>query len=166
MNKTRIISLIAAVMVVALAGGVSAQESTARFSPFMLSIINPIQVPPADFDIGGLKLNLIYGESHGMTGLDIGLFSQNTGDVNALHINGVSVVGGNGNGLMISLVANYVEGEYGGLQIGAFNYATHLSGLQIGAINVVNTAYGLQIGVVNVVKDNDVPFLPIINGYF
>ncbi len=166
MKKQGFTSFLAITLAAAFAGGVFAQENTARFSPFMLSIINPIQVPPADFDIGGLKLNIIYGESHGMTGLDVGLFSQNTGDVNALHINGVSVVGGNGNGLMISLLANYVEGEYGGLQISAFNYATHLNGLQIGAINIANTAYGLQIGVVNVVKDNDVPFLPIINGYF
>ncbi len=159
-------SLLVMAVVFSMVGRISAQEEGARFSPFMLSFVNPIQVPPADFDIGGLKLNLIYGESHGMIGLDIGLFSQNTGDVRALHINGVSVVGGNGRGLMISLIANYVEGEYGGLQIGAYNHATHLDGLQIGVINYANTAYGLQIGLINVIEDNDLPFLPIINGYF
>jgi hypothetical protein len=153
-------------MVCSAADRLCAQEASAGFSPFMLSFVNPIQVPPADFDIGGLKLNLIYGESHDMIGLDIGLFSQNTGDVTALHINGVSVVGRNGRGLMISLVANYVEGEYGGMQIGAYNHASHLDGIQIGVINHANTAYGLQIGLINVIEDNDVPFLPIINGYF
>ena len=56
--------------------------------------------------------------------------------------------------------------EYGGLQIGAYNHATHMDGLQIGVINYANTAYGLQIGLINVIEDNDVPFLPIINGYF
>ena len=166
MNKKVYALVLASVLTLSLINGAFAQEDSARFSPFMLSFVNPIQVPPADFDIGGFKLNLIYGECHDMTGLDIGLFSQNMGDATALHINGVSVIGGNGKGLMISLIANYVEGEYGGLQIGAYNHATHLSGLQIGVINYASTAYGLQIGVINVIEDNDISFLPIINGYF
>ena len=109
MNKKMYALVIASILTLSLGNGVLAQDEPSRFSPFMLSFVNPIQVPPADFDVGGLKLNLIYGECHDMTGLDIGLFSQAMGDARALHINGVSVVGRNGNGLMISLIANYVE---------------------------------------------------------
>ncbi|MFO7937751.1 MAG: hypothetical protein R6V06_09130 [Kiritimatiellia bacterium] len=164
MNR-KFYSLMIAVALVS-AVKIHAQESSAGYSPFMLSIVNPIQVPPADFDIGGLKLNIIYGECHDFTGLDVGLFSQAAGDSIGLHINGVSVVGGNSSSLMISLVCNYVGGEYSGLQIGAYNHASHLDGLQIGVINYAETAYGLQIGLVNVIKDNDVPFFPVVNAYF
>jgi hypothetical protein len=78
----------------------------------------------------------------------------------------VTAIGGNGSGLMINLLANHVQGEYGGLQVGFLNNATHMDGLQIGVINICNTAYGIQIGAINVIKDNDLPFFPIINGYF
>lgn len=166
MNKKMCALVLVSVLTLSLANRVLAQDERAGFSPFMLSFVNPIQVPPADFDIGGLKLNLIYGECRDLTGLDIGLFSQASGDSLGWHLNGVSLIGGNGSGLMTSLLVNYVEGEYKGLQIGVYNHATHINGLQIGAINYANTAYGVQIGVVNVIEDNDMPFFPIINGYF
>ena len=141
-------------------------QGNAGYSPFMLSIVNPIQVPPSDFYVGGLKLNLIYGQCHDFTGLDIGLFSYCSGNTEGLHIGGVTAIGGDGTGIMINLLANQVTGEYGGLQIGFYNYASHLDGLQIGVLNVCDTAYGIQIGLINIIKDNDLPFFPIINGYF
>jgi len=133
----------------------------------MLSIVDPIQVPPADFYVGGLKLNLPYGRCHDFTGLDIGAFSYCSGNAHGgFHIGAVTSIGGDGSGIMINLLANHVQGEYGGLQIGFLNRATHMDGLQIGVINVCDTAYGIQIGAINVIKDNDLPFFPIINGYF
>jgi len=141
-------------------------QDNAGYSPIMLGIVNPFQLPPDDFYIGGLKLNLPYGQCHDFLGLDAGLFSYCSGNAHGLHIGGVTVIGGDGSGLMINLLANHVQGEYGGLQIGFINSATHINGLQIGVINICNTAYGVQIGVVNVIKDNDLPFFPIINGYF
>lgn len=166
MNKKMYALFFASVLTLSLVNGAAAQDDGARYSPFMLSFVNPIQVPPADFNVGGLKLNLIYGECNDITGLDIGLFSMARGDCMAWHLNGVSIVGAGGSGLMTSLIANYVEADYDGLQIGVYNHATHINGLQIGVINYANTAYGLQIGLVNVIEDNDMPFFPIINGYF
>ncbi|MDA3923517.1 MAG: hypothetical protein PF904_02320 [Kiritimatiellae bacterium] len=167
MNKKISALILMSVISISIVSSVKAQDDNAGYSPFMLSIVDPIQVPPSDFYVGGLKLNLLYGRCHDFTGLDIGLFSYCTGNAEgALHIGGVTAIGGNGQGLMINLLANTVTGEYGGLQIGFLNNASHIDGLQIGVINIANTAYGLQIGVVNVIKNNDLPFFPIINGYF
>lgn len=165
MNKRIYTLVLGSLLAIGVVNGVKAQDN-AGYSPFMLAFVDPIQVPPADFYVGGLKLNLPYGRCHDFLGLDIGLFSYCTGTAEGLHIGGVTAIGGNGTGLMINVLANHVVGEYAGLQIGFLNRATHLDGLQIGVVNICNTAYGIQIGVVNVIKDNDLPFFPIINGYF
>lgn len=165
MNKKLSALIVISVLSISIVGGVKAQDN-AGYTPFMLSIVDPIQIPPADFYVGGLKLNLPYGRCHDFLGLDIGVFSYCSGTAEGLHIGGVTVIGGDGTGLMINLLANQVQGEYGGLQIGFLNRATHMDGLQIGVINICDTAYGIQIGLVNVIKDNDLPFFPIINGYF
>lgn len=70
----------------------------------------------------------------------------------------------NVNGLQIG-IGNWVE-DFNGWQIGVFNGTDCFHGLQLGVVNVTRKMYGVQIGVVNVIKDNDVPFLPIINWYF
>ena len=62
-------------------------------------------------------------------------------------------------------VYNQVD-DFTGWQIGVFNVTGYFCGWQVGAINVTDKMYGIQIGFINVIKDNDVPFLPIINCYF
>jgi len=152
----------------------------AGYTPFMLSIVTPLQVPPRDFDVGGLRLNLIYGECTNFDGLDIGLVGRAVGHGNGIFVNGLAtIVDGDSLGLQFGLV-NFVKGNFGGLQVGAVNYCTagqafqfgvyngadHIEGFQCGVINMTRTMIGLQIGLINVIQNNDVPFLPIINCYF
>ena len=169
---------------VAAQNRVAAQERVAdqkgSYTPFMLSFVTPLQVPFRDFDVGGLRINAVYGECHDFDGFDISTVGRATGHGNGYQVALLAnIVDGSGFGLQIAPV-NYVKMEYAGLQIGVANYiekakafqigfyngAQHIEGCQIGVINTTRTMIGVQIGVVNVIQDNDVPFLPIINCYF
>jgi hypothetical protein len=154
-------------------------------TPFMLSLATPLQVPPADWDVKGLRLSLIYGECVNFDGLDIGLFGWATGHGNGLFINGLAtVIDGNSAGLQVAPV-NVVDGGFAGLQIGAANYAGYLpgaeskgwqigvfngasvfKGFQLGVINYTEMMQGIQIGVLNIIANKDIACLPIINAAF
>lgn len=150
------------------------------YSPFMLSLADPMQVPPHDFDIGGLRISILFGQCRNFDGLDLGLAGRATGHANGLQSCAVNVVDGDGMGLQANWLAGYVSGEYAGFQVGTVNYAEKaqalqigfyngagfIRGCQIGAINIAQEMIGLQIGVVNVIQNKDVPFIPIVNGYF
>ena len=187
--KTSGCGLLAAVAAACVSLMASAQEGAAGnpYTPFMLSLATPLQVPSADFDVGGLRVNIIYGECQNFDGLDIsGIVGRSVGHANGLQIAGIAnVVDGDGMGLRICLCANYVSGSYEGLQIGAVNFAAahskstanafqigvyngsdYIKGCQIGVINFAREMIGVQIGLVNVIQNKDVPFLPVINGYF
>ncbi len=164
---------------------VQAAPSDRPYTPFMLSVVTPLQVPTSDFDVGGLRINAIYGECQDFDGLDISTVGHARGHANGLQAALIAnVVDGDGMGLQVGSV-NYVSGSYDGLQIGAVNYAVadaqskaqalqigfyngsdYIKGMQIGVINVAREMIGVQIGVVNVIQNKDVSFLPIINCYF
>ena len=91
----------------------------AGMTPFMLSLVTPIQVPAADWDVKGLRISLLYGECREMLGLDIGVVSQ-AFEARALQIS----------------VINMAE-TMKGLQIGVINYAGTAVGLQIGVVNII-----------------------------
>ena len=149
------------------------------FSPAMLSFFTPLQIPGPDFDVGGLRLNILYGQCCNFDGLDLGLVgvadnhangwlvnvvSYAAGDGLGLHTGGVNYLGGDFKGLQIG-VANWIDSG-DAFQIGVYNGARDVQGLQIGVINTANKLQGLQIGLVNVISNSDISFFPIINGFF
>ena len=160
---------------------VAVTQGNGPYTPFMLSFTSPLEVPFRDFDVGGLRVNIIYGECHNFDGLDLGLAGRATGHGNGLQANAINIIDGDGLGVQGNWIVGFVKGEYDGLQVGAVNYADTMQGLQIGAlynganymqglqiglINTARTMIGVQIGLVNVVQDNDVPFMPIVNCAF
>ena len=165
---------------VCMAWPVAAQDQGRAYTPLMLSFVTPMQVPFRDFDVGGLRVSVIYGECHDFDGLDLGFVGHATGHANGLQSCAVNIVDGDGLGLQANWLVGYVKGEYKGFQVGTVNYAEkaqaiqigfyngaqHIEGCQIGVINTTRTMIGVQIGLINVIQDNDVPFLPIINMYF
>lgn len=184
MKSSLVFTFLAALCVAGAASVASAQSQgdDRAYTPFMLSLVTPLQVPPRDFNVGGLRINAIYGECHDFDGFDISaLAGRATGHANGFQASLLAnIVDGDGFGLQAGAV-NYVKGQYAGLQlglcanyaekakalqIGFYNGAEHIEGMQIGVINTTRTMIGLQIGLVNVIQDNDVPFLPIINCYF
>ncbi len=171
------------VVSLAMAGGRAAAQEAERaqgFTPFMLGIVTPVQVPSAAWDVYGLRIDLIYGRCQTLYGLDVGLVNHVQGGMKGLQIGGVvSLVEGSATGLQTGLV-NLGLGGFNGMQIGGVNYAErarafqigvyngadHIHGVQLGVINVTRTMVGCQLGLVNVIQDNDVPFLPVFNCAF
>lgn len=174
----RLACLLAVLLGLGAGGRAWAEEPPA--TPFMLSFVTPLQAPPRDWDVLGLRVSLVYGECRTIRGLDLGTVGHATGHSQGIQLAlAANLVGKDGLGFQAA-PANYVKGEFRGLQIGAANYAETgnaiqvgifngsraLRGLQVGLINVTDTLMGVQVGLVNVIRDNDVPFLPIVNAYF
>ncbi len=145
-------------------------------TPFQLSLLTPVQVPPADWDVNGLAINLLYGTSHNFKGLSIGgLATRTTGRADGLMIATLAnVVESDSTSLQISFGVNYTEFAFTGLQIGAvniaafddnagaeafqiaalYNYANSINGVQISVlINHAKFIKGLQIGTINIAED-------------
>lgn len=149
------------------------------FWPVQFSLVTPVQFPPADYDIGGLRLSLLYGTCCNFDGLDLGLVGVSENHANGWLADVVNIAYGDGLGLHTGVV-NYLGGDFKGwqigaanwigsgdsLQIGAFNGAYDMQGVQIGVINTVQRMRGVQIGLVNIISNSDVPFMPIFNCYF
>ena len=150
------------------------------FAPLLFSLITPTQVPPEDWEIRGLGINLIYGRSQAFYGFEAGLVNHVKGGMKGLQAGGIAnIIDGPSMSVQLGLV-NTVRGTLSGLQVGAVNYAyraslaqfgvfngaEHVDGLQLGLINVTQTMFGAQLGLVNVIQDNDIPFIPVFNFYF
>jgi len=95
------------------------QPPSSGATPIMLSLVTPVQVPSANWDVWGLRLNLLYGECRDMIGLDLGLIGY-AQEARALQLNVVNV-------------ADTMKG----LQIGLINYTRTAVGVQIGLVNVI-----------------------------
>lgn len=139
-------------------------EEPAPMTPLMFSIMNPAQVPSENYDVNGLRIDLLYGKCRNLTGLDVGLVNYATGRETGLEVGLVNSAEKSFTGLQIG-VAN-VSDRVRALQIGVFNGADDMSGMQIGLINHTRIMRGCQIGLVNVIENNDLAFFPIINCFF
>jgi hypothetical protein len=151
-------------------------QAHAAISPLSVSVVPPVQFPPADFTITGARLSLIYGKQRDIYGLDLGVIGNVTeltftgaavsGLFNITHgtttVIGLQAAGGaniNTNktrviGLQIAagLNLNEAESSIAGLQLALANLSPHtrVYGAQVGVYNKAQDVYGLQIGVVNV----------------
>jgi hypothetical protein len=139
-------------------------EEAVPVSPVMLSLFTPVQVPSSDYDVAGLRINLLYGQCQNLYGVDVGLVNHATGREIGLAVGLVNISEKGFTGLEVGLV-NVAE-RVAALQIGIYNGGDDVSGLQIGLINHARIMRGVQIGAVNVIENNDLPFLPIINFFF
>ena len=143
-----------------------ARAALAEEFPFSVAVFHPLQLPNETFDVGVMRLNLIYGESCTVHFIDLGLVNKTTVDqggfqfglVNMVdgYFHGwqegfVNIVGGDFTGYQDGVV-NSVHGNFTGWQDGMVNITGgDLKGLQTGIWNQVSTAAtGLQIGIVNI----------------
>ena len=111
---------------------IHAEES----SPVMLSLLNPVQWPSSQSDVGGFRLSLVYGQCDDFAGLDVGLVGCATGDFRGLAVGGANIVSRRLVGLQVGLVNWNSNGDESstrrsiGVQYGLLNYADSLLGLQ------------------------------------
>lgn len=149
----------------ALAAGtqtISAED--APMSPVMISLLTPAQAPSPEWDVKGLRIDLLYGRCRDMYGLDVGLVNQTSGKQLGLAVGLVNYGETDVTGLQIGGV-NIGE-RVKAFQIGVYNEADDISGIQIGLINHTRIMQGCQIGLINVIENNDLAFLPIFNCFF
>ncbi len=137
-------------------------------SPIGISLVQPVQFPPADWDINGIRLNILSGEHNNTAFIDLGVLANFThGDMNGMQIAGLwNDVSGFATGLQIAGIVNRnsgytagfqlacfnynnIEAETHAIQIGLFNFTGDTEGLQIGVFNQSESMSGLQIGVFN-----------------
>lgn len=145
---------------------IAAPTVRAEEFPFGVAVFHPLQLPDETFDVGVLRINLIYGANGTVHFIDLGLINKTTVDqggfqyglVNLVdgYFHGwqegtVNIVGGDFRGIQ-SGVVNSVHGDFTGWQSGIVNMTGgNFAGLQTGLWNQVSTtATGLQVGIVNI----------------
>ena len=116
----------------------------------------------------GLSVDAI-GVARNMYGLEcnvIGSMTEKT--MGGLQVSGLaSVVGEDAYGVQLACGANFARRAHGLQCALVYNQTDLLWGCQIGLVNMAFACdHGFQIGLVNVIMDNQLPFLPFVNGYF
>lgn len=149
----------------------------AAVTPISVSIVPPVQFPPADFTVAGIRANILVGSHRDMYGLDVsgvgsitqqnftgialaGIFNWTQGKANVLGLQFAGITNLNSKelklfGLQLSAVnINLAASEIFGFQLGLVNQSafTKVYGVQAGIYNKALEVYGFQIGLVNVAK--------------
>jgi len=105
-----------------------------KLRPFQLSFFTPAQIFPPENPILGLRINILYGRSQNVYGIDIGIIN---------HVNRYC------GGIQAGLI-NVTSKRVYGIQAGLVNITDHLTGAQIGLINIVRSRKSMK-------------FIPILN---
>lgn len=136
-------------------------------TPIEICLADPISLPQSNWNVFGLRLNLLFGQSFAVYGLDLGLAGRCRNkfvglaaqtcnwienDMTGAQFGGLAnVVKGNTCGLQVGGLANCDHGSFIGLQAAFLNYDGALGGVQLGAVNWnKSVSAGAQIGVANI----------------
>ncbi len=145
----------------------AATQVSAQNRPIQISIFTPIQIFSEDDPISGIRLNLIYGRSVSVFGVDAGFINHTTTgiskgyQVGAFNLNESDFLGWQKGGI------NVTKGNFEGFQSGIVNYAKSAKGFQLGVVNYAEKMNGLQIGLLNIIKSGGTfPMFPIVNWAF
>jgi hypothetical protein len=144
-------------------------------SPIGIDIVPPIEFPPSDFTVAGLRLGLV-GEHRNMYGIDLaaignitdlsfaglavsGIFNNTRGttDIVGLQLAGITNINAGKTsvvGLQVAgaINANKTTSSVIGLNVavlGNLSPNTSVYGLQVGLYNQAYDIYGFQIGLIN-----------------
>ena len=141
--------------------------------PVAVALLPTIEVPDADQNIMGLRLNLLAARHRNVAFLDIGTLAgmvtreaygvqvvglwNSTGSARgALQVAGcVNRCYGDCYGAQLAGFHSRSEGTFVGLQSGAVCAAGTLKGLQIGLVNRTSNSLGVQVGVVNYAEQSE-----------
>ncbi len=159
----------------------SSDTAPRRLTPVQLTLCVPIQAAPEDWDVAGLRLNLVVARNHDVWGLDFGVLNLSTGRQAGVQVGfAANEVEGNMYGIQAAILVNEVEtGKMYGVQVGGINYVSdaaglqvgllgnsarnHMQGMQIGLFNHANHLQGMQIGLLNINRSAPWPILPLLN---
>lgn len=140
---------------------------SAGIVPFALSIVPPIQFPPSDWDVYGVRLNVFLGHHRDVAFFDAGVLGNIAdGDLCGVQVGGlfnnvgsasgaiqvaglVNYVRHDFCGFQTAVIADVVDGDMQGMQFGAVNFTQDGTGFQIGIFNRAERFTGMQIGFAN-----------------
>lgn len=152
-------------------------QSQAAVSPVSLAIVPPIQFPPGDFDVTGIRASVLWGQHRSVYGIDVGLlgniteqtftgvaasgiFNNTRGNttITGFQVAGLANINSNKTtvvGLQLTAGVNYntAASTVTGLQaalIANISPFTDIYGVQVGLYNRAKEVYGFQIGLVNI----------------
>lgn len=154
-----------------------ASNVQAAVSPVAFGIVPPVQFPPQDFSVTGLRLSLV-GSHRDMYGIDLGvignitaqdftgiglsgIFNKTDGTVTALGAQIAGLANWNNNKTTVygiqaaALNKNKATSTVVGLDLALINLTdqTAIYGVQAGIYNKARVVYGFQIGLVNEATD-------------
>ena len=149
--------------------------------PIAIAIAPPLEVPGADQNIAGLRLNLLAARHRNVAFIDIGTLAGMVTE----EAYGVQVVGlwnsvgsargalqvagcvnrcyGDCYGAQLTGLHSRSEGTFVGFQAGAVCEAGTLKGLQIGLVNRTSNSSGVQVGIVNYAEQSEGIQLGLVN---
>ena len=151
-------------------------QSEAAVTPLSVGIAPPVQFPPSDFTITGLRVSALWGHHRDLYGVDVGLlgnitdqtfaglgvsglfnYTKGTTTILGLQFAGLTNINTNktevyGIQAALGLNSNSAASSLVGIQLAAANISPFMDiyGLQAGIYNRAKDVYGFQIGVVNV----------------
>ena len=96
-------------------------EEEATYTPISLALVTPAALPPLDpMIIGGLSLNILYGRSRSMFGIEVGaVVNHETDTMGGIQVSPVlNLVERVAGGIQLTSGINYDEGDCHGLVVG------------------------------------------------
>lgn len=150
-------------------------EASAALSPLSVGLLPPVQFPPSDFSVTGVRASLLWGRHRDVYGLDFGLlgnitdqsftgigvsglFNATHGTTHVIGLQAAGLANFNTNktrvyGLQLAALLNKNDAESSltGVQFALVNLSPNMNvyGIQAGIYNKARAVYGFQIGLVN-----------------
>ncbi len=121
-----------------------------------------------NYEFYGASIDAV-GYNRNVYGLEVNLVGAMTErTVGGLQVSGLTnIVGEDMYGAQLAIGANFTRRVHGLQAALVYNQTDLLWGCQLGLVNMAFACdHGFQIGLVNVIMDNQLPFLPFVNGYF
>ncbi len=122
-----------------------------------LDVFPPFQSSPADSDVTGVRLSALYGSSHYVEGVDLGLLGAESESDTGLMVDGLySYCRGSMDGFQLSGLWSQTR-DLAGLQVSgiASRSKGYSSGVQLSGIGNYSAGQGLEVQVAGVVNDCD-----------
>ena len=148
--RTYKFGLVAASVFAVLLGGCS-------LPGLQLAVFPPFQSSPADSDVTGVRLSALYGSSHYVEGVDLGLLGDESESDTGLMVNGLySYCRGSMDGFQLSGLWSQTR-DLAGLQVSGITSRSkgYTSGVQLSGIGNYSAGRGLEVQVAGVVNDCD-----------
>lgn len=121
-------------------------------APLAISIVPPAQIPPADFDIYGVRINVFVGRHRNVAFVDAGILGNIVdGNMTGIELAGIyNRIGSSDGAIQAACIMNYVKHDFCGVELGLANrVGGDMQGLQAGAINLTGDGAGIQLGIIN-----------------